>query len=276
MSKVATCQLRTDVEHPADSAARTRAAIADAIAEGAQIVVVPELSNSGYIFRSQHEARAAAVPADGELLRSWAAEAAHNNAVVIGGFCELGADGRLYNSSALVDREGVRAVYRKIHLWGEEDRWFIPGEQPAPIVTTRYGRIGLGICYDIEFPELTRGLALEGAELIALPTNWPRDDAPPEGRPILQSLASVTAYLSKVFVAVCDRCGSERGVEFQGGSVIAAPDGSLRAGPVRDRGTEALIAECELAQAQDKRTSGRNDAFADRRADRYAKALAQA
>ena len=275
-ARVATCQLRTDVEHPAESAARTRAAISDAIAQGAQIVVVPELSNSGYIFRSQDEARAAAVPADGELLQSWAAEAARNDAVVIGGFCELGADGRLYNSSALVDGSGVKAVYRKIHLWGDESRWFIPGEQPAPIVATRYGRVGLGICYDIEFPELTRGLALEGAELIALPTNWPRDDAPPEGRPILHSLASVTSYLSKVFVAVCDRCGTERGVEFQGGSVIAGPDGGLRAGPVQDRGTETLIADCELAEAQNKRTSDRNDAFADRRTDHYASALAQA
>jgi 5-aminopentanamidase len=270
--RVACCQLATDVEHPDQSAARTRRAIAEAIAAGAQIVVVPELSNSGYVFRSQEEARAAAVPADGALLSGWADEAAGGDAVVVGGFCELGGDGRLYNSSALVDRDGVRAVYRKLHLWDEEKRWFVPGEQPAPVVTTRYGRIGLGICHDIDFPELPRGLALEGADLIAFPVNWPHDD-PPDGRPILHSLAATTAYLSKVYVAVCDRCGTERGAEFEGGSVIAGLDGSLLAGPVPDRGTATLYANCDLSAAQDKRLSDYNDIFADRRADTYAKAL---
>lgn len=271
--RVASCQFRTDVERPDHSATRTRAAIAEAIAGGAQVVVVPELSNSGYVFRSQEEARAAAVPADGTLLAGWAEEAARGDAVIVGGFCELGADGHLYNSSALVDRDGVREVYRKLHLWGEENRWFTPGERAAPVVTTRHGRIGLAICYDVEFPELTRGLALEGAELIALPANWPHDNAPPDGRPILHSLAAMTAYLNRAFVAVCDRCGTERGAEFEGGSVIAGPDGSLRAGPVENRGTATLYAVCELEQARDKRTSAHNDAFADRRADRYARAL---
>jgi 5-aminopentanamidase len=110
------------------------------------------------------------------------------------------------------------AVYRKLHLWGEEPRWFSAGEEPAPVVDTRHGRIGLAICYDIEFPELTLGLALAGAELIALPTNWPRDPTP-----ILHSLAVTTAYLSRLYVAVCDRCGTERGLEVEGGSVIAGP-----------------------------------------------------
>ena len=62
---------------------------------------------------------------------------------------------------------------------------------------TRHGSIGLAVCYDLEFPELTRGLALQGAQLIALPTNWPRDDAPPDGRPVLHSLAAMTAYLEQ-------------------------------------------------------------------------------
>jgi predicted amidohydrolase len=273
---VACCQLPTDVERPEQSAARTRQAISDAISRGARIVIVPELSNSGYVFRSAEEAHAAAVPADGPLLGAWAAEASRGDALVIGGFCELGEDGRLYNSSALVDGDGVQAVYRKIHLWSEENRWFIPGQQPAPVVTTRHGRIGLAICYDIEFPELTRGLALEGADLIALPANWPHDEAPPDGRAILHSLAAITAYQSRVFVAVCDRCGAERGVKFEGGSVIAGPDGSLRAGPVNDRGSAIIHADCPLMHARDKRTSGHNDAFADRRVDRYAPALVEA
>jgi predicted amidohydrolase len=179
----------------------------------------------------------------------------------------------VFNSSALVGPDGVLAVYRKLHLWGEEPRWFERGERPAQVVATGHGRIGLAVCYDIEFPELTRGLALQGAELIAVPTNWPRDPEPPDGRPVLHSLTAMTAYLNRAFVAVCDRCGTERGVEFQGGSSIAGRDGSLLAGPVADRASATLHAECDLARARDKRTGRHNDAFADRRADHYVAAL---
>jgi predicted amidohydrolase len=271
--RIACCQIAPDVESPAASVARAREALAAAIDAGADIVVLPELCTSGYVFRSVDEARAAATPADGEILHGWAAEAARTGALVVGGFAELASDGRLFNSSALVDGDGVVAVYRKMHLWDEERFWFVPGESPAPVVPTRHGSIGLAVCYDLEFPELTRGLALQGADLIVLPTNWPRDDAPPDGRPVLHTLAAMTAYWNKVFVAVCDRCGIERGLEFEGGSVIAGPDGALRAGPVADRGTATIIADCDLGQAADKRTSERNDAFADRRPAHYVQAL---
>lgn len=274
--RVACCQISPDVERPEYSAELARQAIRTGVAGGAQIIVLPELANSGYGFGSAPEARAAAVPADGELLRSWAGEAARGDALVIVGFCELAPDGRVFNSAALLDGGGVIAVYRKLHLWGDESRWFAAGEQPAPVVQTRCGAIALAVCYDLEFPELTRGLALAGAQLIALPTNWPREPAPPDGRPILHSLAATTAYGSKVFVAVCDRCGTERGLEFEGGSVIAGPDGGFRAGPVANRGVQTLYADCDLGQALDKRTGERNDAFADRRPAHYAAALVDA
>jgi predicted amidohydrolase len=272
--RIACCQLSPDVDHPERNAGLARQAIAAAVDGGAQIVVLPELSNSGYVFRAAEEVDAAAEARDGELLQGWIEEAGRGDALVIGGFCERAPDGRLHNSSALVDGEGVVAVYRKLHLWNEEARWFSPGDEPAPVVDTRYGRIGLAVCYDIEFPELTRGLALQGADLIALPANWPRGNTLPNGRPILHSLAAVTAYHNRVFVAVCDRCGIERGLEFEGASVIAVPDGWLRAGPVADRGEETLSADCDLAIARDKHTGPHNDAFADRRPAQYDAALA--
>jgi 5-aminopentanamidase len=271
--RIACCQIAPDVDDPAGSAAAARQAIAAAVAEGAQIVLLPELANSGYVFRSIEEIRAAAVPADHDVLASWAQEAARGDAIVVGGFCELGSDGRVYNSVALLDGSGVLAVYRKLHLWDEERRWFAAGEQQAPVVDTRYGRIGLAICYDIEFPELTRGLSLEGAELLAVPANWPHDPTPPDGRPVLHSLAAMTAYWNRVFVAVCDRCGAERGCEFEGGSVIAGLDGALVGGPVADRGPDIVYADCDLAQARRKRTGKHNDAFADRRTAHYAATL---
>jgi predicted amidohydrolase len=270
--RIACCQIAPDVEDPAASAAAARLAIAAAVDGGAQIVVLPELVTSGYVFRSAAEARAAAVPAHGELLEGWSQEASRGDALVVGGFAELDADGHVYNSSALVDGTGVLAVYRKLHLWNEESLWFSAGEEPAPVVDTGLGRIGLAVCYDLEFPELTRGLALQGAQLLAIPANWPHEEPRP---PILHALAATTAYFNRAFVAVCDRCGTERGCEFEGGSAIAGPAGTLLAGPVRDRGSETLVADCDLAGALDKRTGARNDAFADRRPEHYAPALLQ-
>ena len=105
--RIACCQFPPDVEAPDASAALAREAIAGAVANGAQIVVLPELCTSGYVFREPAEARAAATAPDGDLLRGWAAEAARGDALVVGGFCELAPDGRLFNSSALVDGNGV-------------------------------------------------------------------------------------------------------------------------------------------------------------------------
>lgn len=274
--EVACCQLAPRVGHFDENVARVRAAVADAVSGGAQLVVVPELATSGYVFRSVEEARAAAIQIDGPVLAGWASEASRGSAVVVGGFCELGEDGRLYNSCALVDGDGVRAVYRKIHLWDEEARWFEPGAQRAPVVDTHLGKIGLAVCYDIEFPELTRGLALAGAELLAIPTNWPRGWSWDGDVPVLVTLARSTAYLNRMFVAVCDRGGSERELDFEGGSVIAGPDGRVLAlPPDPGTGAEAILrASCELAAARRKGTGRSNDAFADRRPALYARDLA--
>jgi predicted amidohydrolase len=271
-ARIACCQIAPDVGEPGRNESLARNAVEAAVAAGAEIVVLPELATSGYVFRSAEEARATAVPADGDLLRRVGEAAVSGRALVVCGFCELAADGRVFNSVALLDGSEVLATYRKLHLWGEEQRWFSAGEAPAPVVQTRYGRIGLAICYDVEFPELTRGLALQSAELIALPANWPHHERL-GGGPVLHTLAAMTAYWNKVFVAVCDRHGIERGSEFEGGSVIAGPDGALLAGPVQDRGAEILYADCDLERADDKRTGAHNDAFADRRPEHYVAAL---
>ena len=271
--RLACCQLAPVIADPDGNLGLATRAIADAVDAGADVIVLPELVTSGYVFRSAEEVEAAARDRDAPLFSTWGAEAARGDAVVIAGFAERGEDGALYNSAVALDGDGLLAVYRKIHLWDEERRWFAEGEEAAPVIDTRHGRIGLSICYDLEFPEVARGLALAGAELIASPTNWPHEAAPPDGRPILHSLALATAYLNKVFVAVCDRCGIERGIEFEGGSVISGPDGALLGGPVAGRGVETLLAECDLERARDKRCGKVNDAFADRRPERYRQSL---
>ena len=245
-------------------------AIAEAIASGAQVVVLPELASSGYVFESVEEARSCAEPAAGPTLQSWSRAASGADAVVVGGFCELGDDGLLYNSVALVDASGVAAVYRKIHLWDREKLFFEPGLECAPVVETRFGRIGVEICYDLNFPEVARGLALAGADLIVLPSNLPRVPWPEGERPMEVVLAMASAHLNHVFFALCDRCGPERGVDWVGGSVVCDEWGWVLAGPPQDFGPGLVLAECDLSRARDKSWNERNDVLADRRPELYA------
>lgn len=248
----------------------TSAAIAEAVAAGAQIVVLPELATSGYVFESAEEARSCAERADGPTFQSWSREASRGDAVVVGGFCELGDDGLLYNSAALLDGTGVVAVYRKIHLWDREKLFFEPGVDCAPVIETRFGRIGVQICYDLNFPEIARGLALAGADLIVLPTNSPRFPRPEGERPMEIVLAMASAHLSHVFFAMCDRCGPERGVEWVGGSVVCDEWGWILAGPPEGFGPGLVLAECDLSRAREKAWNERNDVLGDRRPELYA------
>jgi predicted amidohydrolase len=267
--RVACQQLPVEVGQLERNRALTREAVREAVSAGGRLVVLPELSNSGYVFESAEEARACAEPADGATLRAWSEEAERGDAVVVGGFCELGEDGLLYNSAAVVDGGGMLAVYRKLHLWDREQLVFEPGRDCAPVLETRVGRVGVAVCYDFNFPEVARGLALAGADIVVLPANFPGHPRPEGERPIEVTLAMATAHLNHVFVAVCDRCGDERGVEWVGGSVVCDEWGWTLARPPEDGGPAMLLADCDFALARNKAWNERNDVFGDRRPDLY-------
>ncbi|WP_445148679.1 nitrilase-related carbon-nitrogen hydrolase [Baekduia sp. Peel2402] len=253
-----------------DNLIALRAALADALAADAGIVVATELAGSGYAFADAEEARAHAEDLDGPTVSAYRdASQAGGGAVVVGGFCERGDDGNTYNSAVAVEAGEVLAVYRKLHLWHDEQSCFTPGAEVPPVVETHHGRIGVAICYDLEFPEVTRSLALRGADLLALPTNWPRTVVPPGERSMLGTLAMATARLSRTFVAVCDRAGAERGVDYEGASIIAGPDGYPLAESTDPLASQVLTATADLAHARDKRTGPRNDVVTDRRPDLY-------
>jgi predicted amidohydrolase len=252
-----------------------RKAAAEAIAEaaglGAGLVVLPELCDSGYVFASAAEARGLATAVgDSATLGQWRVLAREHGLVVIGGFCELGGDGRLYNSAAIVDASGVRTVYRKAHLWDAEKTVFAAGDSLPPVVDLEFGRVGLMICYDLEFPEWVRLAALDGADLIAAPVNWPAvGERPADGQPPEVLKARADAAVNGVFVAVADRCADERGVSWISGSLIASPSGAPLAGPLLADRPAVLTAECDLKLARDKRVSEHNDLLADRRPELY-------
>ncbi len=189
----------------------------------------PNSPDSGQLFSDAAEARASLAVAGG-VWRGPCASGGRRpqraDLIIAGGFCELGPDGKLYNSAAIVDASGPRAVYRKVHLWDGEKEIFAPGETAAG-GGAAVRQCGVMICYDLEFPEWVRVAALSGADLIAVPVNW---DAPGWPAPAGERSGEVVAVQAAaaangVFIAVADRCGTERGVEWVGGSVIVRRGG---------------------------------------------------
>ncbi len=273
---VAVAQLALTVGDLDANRQAARAAVAEAAAAGARLVVLPELSDSGYMLSDASEARSlASAAASGATLREWRSLAARHDLAIAGGFCELGPDGKLYNSAAIVDASGPRTVYRKAHLWDAEKEIFTPGDDGPPVVELPFGNVGLMICYDLEFPEWVRLAALGGADLIAVPVAWAASGspAPPGQRSGEVVSAQAAASSNGVFIAVADRCGTERGVDWLGGSVILRRGGYPAAGPVCENRTAVLTATIDLRLARDKRISERNDLFTDRRPDLYARLL---
>jgi predicted amidohydrolase len=231
-----------------DPEANSRNAIGhlDRLAEqGIEVAVFPEAFLTGYCVGSADEARRIAIPAEHESLRALRDAASRTGIVTVVGFAEVDGD-VLYNSAAIFFGGRVE-VYRKTHLpFLGLDRYVREGDRLA-VYDTPVGRIGVLICFDQRHPEPCRVLALEGADLIALPTNWPN------GASIAPTLIAPTrAAENRVFFAACNRVGSENGFTFIGKSGIFSPDGGVlsRAGD----GEEVIVADLDLAQARLKRS----------------------
>lgn len=247
-------------------------AVRDSAAAGARVVVLPELALTGYMFASRDEARSVAITSTHPVFARWAEAVRGVDGVVVGGFVELGEDGLLYNSAAVVAGGGVLAVYRKTHLWDAENLIFTPGAVEPPVVDTPVGKLGVLICYDLEFPELPRSLALRGAELIAAPTNWPRETVPAGERVPEVTVAMASAYSNHVAIACCDRAGTERGQDWNEASCIVDSHGWVLAtatATVAATATGVVTADLDLARSRDKSLTERVDVFVDRRPELY-------
>src|SRR6202030_1608076 len=169
--RIAVAQYEPHVGEPEHN--RTRAVLwATAAAEqGANLIVLPELASSGYVFGDEAEAqRSAEDPDDGPTVRALREVCAMHGCHIVAGISELDGDCR-HNSAVLIGASGRMATYRKLHLYYDEQTWFQPGDG-LPIVDLPFGRVGMIICFDLWFPEPARALALAGDEIIAVPTNW--------------------------------------------------------------------------------------------------------
>lgn len=263
---VACCQLAPVLGDPPANRELAAGAVAQAAASGASVILLPELLSSGYVFESRGEAQASAEAPDGETVGLWQRLSAEHNAVIVGGFCEK-APGGPYNSAALVNHGELRCVYRKAHLWDAERLWFTPGDAAPPLVPTEFGLLSVMICYDLEFPEWVRLPALAGAQLLCAPVNWPAAPHPDGERAAEVVRVQADAGVNRMFIAACDRTGTERGVDWVAGSIVADPNGWLLAEAPHAEAT--ILAECRLGDALDKRVAAHSDVHADRRPELY-------
>ncbi len=244
-----------------DTLAALRQAATNAAADGAQLLVLPELFLTGYNIGAD-ALRARAEAADGPAAAQAAAIAREAGLALLFGYPERGADGRLYNSALLLGPAGEKlANYRKTHLFGDMERAiFTPGDEPFVLAEVGGMRMGVLVCYDVEFPELVRGLALRGAGLVAVPTALmqPYHFIP-------RMMLPVRAYENQVFMIYANRCGTEANMEYVGESCIVAPDGSVlaRAG----EGAALLVATLDDAAMADSRAA--NTYLHDRQARHY-------
>jgi N-carbamoylputrescine amidase len=269
--KVACIQMEPVVGKRDQNVRRTLELVGAAAAAGARLVVLPELCNSGYVFESRAEAFALAeeVPA-GPTCRAWTDIARKHGLHLVAGINEREGDA-LYNSAVVIGPAGHVGTFRKVHLWGAENLFFEPGNLGFPVFKTPLGRIGTFICYDGWFPESYRLCALQGADIVCIPTNWVPIPGQAEKREAMANiLCMAAAHANSVFVAAADRIGVERGQPFIGQSIIVSYTGWPIGGPASAEREEIIYAEVNLADARRKRNWNEyNQVLRDRRIDVY-------
>ncbi len=216
---VAAIQMEPRIGESERNIARSLDMIARAADKGATLLVLPELTNSGYVFNTVEEALSLAEDAHtGPAVTAWCRVAAARGLTIVAGLCERAGD-KVYNSAVVIGPLGVLGVFRKVHLWDQENRFFSPGDLGFPVLDLPFGKLGLFICYDGWFPESYRACAIGGADIVCIPTNWVPMPAQPPGREVMaNTLVMAGAHSNGVFVVAADLSvvrtfGSTRGLD---------------------------------------------------------------
>lgn len=231
----------------------------------ADLWVLPELFNTGYIFTSQNELdRLAEQIPDGETTHFLISLAKKFDATIVAGLAEKKSQ-QYFNSAVLVNNNGFQGLYRKIHLFDQEKIWFTPGNLAFQGWDIGMARLGMMICFDWIFPEAARTLALKGAEIICHPSNLVL--------PYCQNAMTARCLENRVFAITANRIGAEqrgeRQLTFTGGSQITGTKGEILYRASSDREKVAVV-EIDPHLAQDKFITANNHLFEDRQPKMYA------
>ncbi|WP_010587419.1 carbon-nitrogen hydrolase family protein [Schlesneria paludicola] len=266
--RIAAVQMDFTLADVPGNLARMIEKVREAHAGGAKLVVFPECALTGYVFDSLDEARPYAETIPGPSVSAISAVCVEMGVYVVYGMLERDGD-RIFNALALVGPKGLVGSYRKVHLpYLGIDRFTDFGDQPFAVYDIEGVKIGMNICYDGGFPESGRCMALMGADLIVLPTNWPASAVT-----AADYMTNTRALENTVYYAAVDRIGVERGVPFIGKSRICDPLG--RTMSAADHANDAILyADIDVARARNKhlvREAGVNEVnrIADRRPEMY-------
>ena len=244
--RVAGIQMDPKLGDVAGNLARCLVSLNAAADAGAELVVFPEAALTGYVFHTLDEAMPVAEPIPGPGTDAIADACRRRGVHVVVGLLEKDRDD-YYNATALIGPAGLIGKYRKLHLpYLGVDRFVRRGNLPPAVHETGLGRIGLSICYDLDFPEYARVLALMGAQIIVTSTNWPDDiEFVPD------YVVQTRARENVVNLIAVNRAGVERGVRFIGRSKVVDPRGiTLVEGKHFDE--DVIFAEIDPAAADQK------------------------
>ena len=227
----------------------------------ADLVVLPELCNSGYRFDGPAQARDLAEPVQNSpFINALTRVAQEDNLILVSGFNEL-VDDTLHNSAVVIGPNGHLGTYRKLHLFMDEKDIFAPGNLGLPVFSAGDIKFGVQICFDWIFPEPWRILALLGCDIIVHPANLVIPGK-------AQRAIPVHAMLNRIFIITANRIGTEKDLTFTGQSIIADPNGQILAQAESDK-SEVAVVDIDPALARDKHATPRNNIFKDRRSDVY-------
>jgi len=229
-------------------------------AKDADLIVIPELTNSGYNFENKEQAIELAEEIDkSSYVEFLLKQAASQNLFIVSGINEREGD-KLYNSSILLGPDGLIGKYRKIHLFMNEFNFFEKGNLGLPVFDIGICKIGMLICFDWIFPEVWRILALKGADIICHPSNLVL--------PYAQQAVPVHGMINRTFNITANRYGTERGVTFSGKSIISDPFGKTLVTAPSDKDDVSFV-DLYLENARNKMFTPTNHAFDDRIPEQY-------
>lgn len=224
------------------------------------LIVLPELASTGYNFKDAAMAASLArKPSSSPYVEMLTAAARAGNQYIVSGFNEDAGD-EIYNSSLLIGPNGLMGVYRKMHLFMNEKKYFSPGEGGLKVFDTGFCRLGMQICFDYLFPEPWRILAEKQAEVIIHPSNLITNNA-------MKAIPGI-ALMNRVFIATANRTGTEGELTFNGSSMLFNPSGDLIMKASADK-AEVLSCEIDPVLAHNKMITSMNHVFDDRRPEQY-------
>jgi predicted amidohydrolase len=270
--RVAACQIDPQLGEVDRNLEHIERVVAEAATAGAKLVVLPEAAVTGYVFENLDEALTVAQRAVAVAEQRLADAAVKAGVALIVGTLEAEAR-EVFNTALIFSGDGRRFRYRKMHLpYLGVDRFATPGPDAPEVYELAGMRVGVLICYDLRFPEAARICALEGADLVALPTNWPVGVQFHPG-----IFAPARAAENHVYLLACDRVGEERGTRFIGRSILLDYNGKELA--VASDTEEAILfgdVDPDLArQTHHRRIPGEHewDTINDRRPGLYGRLL---